>query len=60
MNGQPYALATSPDKQPPVMHQIAGWLAGLQSQTGSCGEEKNFLTLPGIESCTVQPTVSLP
>jgi len=26
MSGQPYALATSPGKQPPVMHQIAGWV----------------------------------
>jgi hypothetical protein len=26
VNGQPYALATSTGKQPPVLHQIAGWL----------------------------------
>jgi len=26
MSGQPYALATSPGKQPPVMYEIAGWV----------------------------------
>jgi hypothetical protein len=49
VSGQPYALANSPQ------YASNSRLGGLHSQTGCCGEQKNFLTLPGIESCTVQP-----
>jgi hypothetical protein len=43
-----HALAALPWRVSP-WHPFSEWLGGPQSMCESCGEEKNFLSLPRIE-----------
>jgi hypothetical protein len=49
VSGQFHAPAAfSSEKEPPI--PLGRRLGGPQSRSGSCGEEKNLLPLPGLES----------
>jgi hypothetical protein len=53
LNGLEWSVSRS-DRITPVTYWIGGW-KGLQSRSGRCGEDKNFLLLPGIETRSSNP-----
>jgi hypothetical protein len=54
VNGQLHALVALPQGKNP-WYPLDRRLGGLQSQSGSGGEEKNSQPLPGLESPIIQP-----